>query len=521
MMLLATLLAALPQQPRAPFTDYPQQDAITYAITLTIDLEHTTLQGSVDYTFAAVEPLTTITLDAQHSDDWQVQFTDALGKPMAAQWQQQDSVVLTLPKALAKGEQVQFHASLAGKPVDGFYFTKNRYGEPMAFTDHYAIRARGWLPCEDHPADRARFTLQVAYPEKNELLATGVPPAPANVRPWEPREGFVKADFAGTAEIPPYMFAIVVGPLARVHEDGDPRLVDHFVYQRDVEKAKLALVHHGAWLQTMEKTFGPYLFEKYTTVQCPTRWGGFEAPGNVLLAENLFDGPDHGHGTLAHELVHMWFGDGIGYATWRDVWLSEGFASYFGPWLQEQTGGPALRESLERMRTSWAKSREGHTKSIRDDRFATPDAVLNANTYPKAAWVLHMLRGELGDEKFFAALRSYYEQFAGKAVVNADLTAAIEKSAGVELDWFFAQWLDRIGCPVLKVASGEGAIVVEQTQAGEPYRFWLDLRWQDEHGKAQEQRVRIDGKETRVVVAGAVKELQVDPHVQLLYRPAR
>ena len=520
MFLLATFLAALPQQPPAPFTDYPQQDAIRYAIAVTVDLEHSTLQGSVDYTFAAIEPLTTITLDAQHSADWRVEFTDGLGAPMAAQWQP-DRVVLTLSKALGKGEQVQFRANLAGKPVDGFYFTKNRYGEPMAFTDHYAIRARGWLPCEDHPADRALFTLHVVYPKDQELLAHGVPVAAATaVLPAVPA-GFVAADLAATAEVAPYMFAIVIGPLARVHEDGDSRIVDHFVYRRDVEKGKLALVHNATWLQAMEKTFGPYLFQKYTTAQCPTRWGGFEAPGNVLLAENLFDGPDHGKGTLAHELVHMWFGDGIGYAVWRDVWLSEGFASYFGPWLQEQTGGPSLRDSLARLRTNWAKSREGHTKSIRDDRFATPDAVLNANTYPKGAWVLHMLRGELGDRTFFAALRSYYIQFAGQAVRNADFTAAVAKSAGVELDWFFTQWLDRIGCPELQVAPGEGAIVVEQVQKGEPYRFWLRLRWTDAQGGAQERRVRVDSKVTRVEVQGAVQDVQVDPDVELLYRTAK
>ena len=70
------------------------------------------------------------------------------------------------------------------------------------------------------------------------------------------------------------------------------------------------LIHHGKWIAAMESTFGRYPYKKYTTVQCPTRWGGFEAPGNVQLSEGLFD--RGGTGTLAHELVHMWFGDGVG-----------------------------------------------------------------------------------------------------------------------------------------------------------------------------------------------------------------
>ncbi|GAB4150571.1 MAG: M1 family metallopeptidase [Planctomycetota bacterium] len=500
------------------FPDVPEQDALSYDIDLTVDLEHEQLHGKVRYTFAAVERIESIRLDALHSDAYRVRFAGDDGQELGATWDG-DRVAIALPHPVDPGQKVSFSASLDGVPVDGFYFKENRYGDLMAFTDHYSIRARGWLPCEDHPADRASFSLRLVYPEGLEAVGFGVrsQTGPEEAAP----PGFRSMALRGAAEIPPYMFALVVGPLARVHEEGDPRLVDHFVYRQDVEKAKKALVHHALWLSAMEKTFGPFAFGKYTTVQCPTRWGGFEAPGNVQLAENLFDMPDRGESTLAHELVHMWFGDCVGYSRWREVWLSEGFASYFGPWLHSMAGGPPLARSMDLQRRRWAASFEGRTKSIRDDRFPHPDQALNSNTYPKGAWVLHMLRAELGDEAFFAALKRYFLEHRGTSVVTADFVQSVEESSKKDLGWFFEQWLDRVGCPELRVSASDGRIRVEQVQKGEPYRFWLRLRWKDREGKDVDRRVRVEGRETDVVTDGPVFDLAVDPDVELLFRPAR
>ncbi|MEZ6037130.1 MAG: M1 family aminopeptidase [Planctomycetota bacterium] len=515
--LLAAGIVPAQEQPNANqrYGDVVGQDARDYTISLRVDVAKKELVGIANYTFVAEQPLTSLRLDARRSDTWQVTFFDHAGKEMATEWAE-EHVVLTLPKPAAAGDQLQFTAHLQGTPVDGFYFADNRYGEALAFTDHYSIRAHGWLPCEDNPADRAHFALRLEYPEGMEAVAYGA----MKSEPGEHRDGFRALTATTDTEIPPYMFAIVVGPFARVHEDGDARLVDHLVYARDADKAAPLLTHHAQWLHKMEQTFGPYAFGKYTTVQCPTRWGGFEAPGNVQLAEGLFDNAAGGTGTLAHELVHMWFGDGVGYAEWREVWLAEGFASYFGPWLHADVGGPSLADSMRRMRTRWQQSFEGRTKTVRDDGFPHPDQALNSNTYPKGAWVLHMLRKELGDEKFFAAIKAYYTACRGRAVRTADFVDIVEHTAGTDLDWFFAQWLDRVGCPELKFTVGAEGVVVEQVQKGEPYTFWLTIT--AGHGEAQ-QRYPVRMTEARQVIAvdDVHQGFAVDPDVELLFRLAQ
>lgn len=516
MFLLHLLAFLVPQEPAAApvWTGYPRQDALRYEVSLNADFATRTLTGSARIRVRALEPLEELTLDLRSGESWKISFADAAGAPLAARIGPQQ-VSVPLGRKAAAGEEVEIVATFSGVPVDGLEFAQNRYGEWFLVADPFGTRTRGWLPSEDFVGDRASWRLELTVPAGMEAIGAG---------DWQEQSGGDSAlrRFVGEtrADMPPTLFAFAAGPWERVDEDGDARLRPHFVYPPDVEKAKRGLGQHAEWMEIMERTFGLYLWEKFTTAQVPTRWGGVEYPGNVWLMEGIYDGGDHGIATLAHEFVHMWFGDAVGYATWEHAWLSEGFASYFGPWLHEQSGGLPLKTAMSGARQAWLRSARARQRPVVWKEYPFPDDLFmssSSNTYQKGSWVLHMLRHEVGDEAFFAGISAWYQEHRGSAVTTDSLRAALEKASGRELGWFFTQWLERPNCPVLKVTPTAEGLTIEQLQSGAPFQFPLTLTWEDAGGADQRQTVRVSAAQTTVFIAAGWKDLALDPDVTLLF----
>jgi len=498
----------------ARFYEYPETDFLRYEIALVLDPVKRTAAARIEYEARAIEDLKTVRLDLMAGEQWLPEFRQ--GDELLEFHRDGDRISLALHKPVAAGDTFSFSCEISGTPPDGLYFGETRRGDPCAYLDHYSVRARGWLPCEDHPADRAHFALTLAVPAGFDAVMTGAQ-RPASIEPWATR-GWSTWESETASEIPAYLLGVAVASFARLEEQGDERIVPHFLYEADVEVARPALVYHARWIALLEQAIGPYPYAKYCVVQIPTRWGGMELAGNTFLSERVFEGHRGGIGTLAHELAHMWFGDGVGYADWYEVWLSEGFASYFGPWLDAQTGGPSLEQAMAGQRDRWLSSDVGHTLPVRWRGYENPDAALNANTYPKGAWILHMLRVELGDEVFFAALRDYYARHVGAAARTPDLVAAFERASGRELDWYFEQWLDRPGCPELVCEWGDDGLVVRQVQEGPAFEFLLPLAWTTVDGEPRSARFRVHARETSIGLDGApVRDGQIDPNVELLF----
>jgi aminopeptidase N len=209
---------------------------------------------------------------------------------------------------------------------------------------------------------------------------------------------------------------------------------------------------------------------------------------------------------VAHETVHQWFGDAVTGADWHHLWLSEGFADYFAAVFFELHGGPEGRGPGELRRRMAEAAVEAiarfHEKGdpILDPAETDYLELLNPNNYEKAAWVLHMLRGQVGDEAFFRGMRDYYATFRDGTAWTADFERVMEEASGLELGWFFDQWTRRPGHPVLAVSFApdgpdRARVTVRQVQSAAPFRFPLDLELGWRTGTRRE-RVVVEGEET-------------------------
>lgn len=225
-----------------------------------------------------------------------------------------------------------------------------------------------------------------------------------------------------------------------------------------------------------------------------TRFGGMENSSAIVFTSNLFSRrssarmsrtygiPANNVSLIAHEIAHQWFGDSVTESTWSDLWLSEGFATYFaGLFVQRFEGEEAFQLYMnDAAARVFAYEKERRTPIVDRDTERLLD-LLNANNYQKGAWVLHMLRSSLGDEAFFRGIRKYYETHKHSTASTEDLREALEQASSKPLHNFFARWVYDSGHPQYEltwewVGKKNLRLVLTQLQPGNAFVDPLPLK---------------------------------------------
>jgi aminopeptidase N len=244
-----------------------------------------------------------------------------------------------------------------------------------------------------------------------------------------------------------------------------------------------------------------------------------ENAGAIFYFENSVS--DKGiEGLMAHEIAHQWFGDAASEKSFSNLWLSEGFATYMtNYYMENKYGVDTLKKLMIKDRqTVLSFERRRMTPVVDTTAKSNLMVLLNANSYQKGGWVLHMLRRKLGEDAFWKGIRNYYAKYNGGNANTDDLRKIMEQASGQDLRTFFNQWLFVAGHPQLAINWTYDAdkkminLVVEQKQ-NSLYDVPLELSI-----AGQKHTVNVKDKTTTIQFAAATKPAAIvtDPDINLL-----
>lgn len=417
------------------------------------------------------------------------------GKPAAYQ-RTSGRLNITLPEPVHKGATFVIAVSYHGRPKDGLILKKDKSGNPSAVGDNWPDRVHHWIPSFDHPSAKATVTFSITAPTRDEVVANGLLVGTTDVSATSRRWTFVES-----VPIPAYCMIIAVGDFARFESPNhDAVPLSYYVPLTDKNFAIEGFSTASPALKFFSETIAPYPYEKLALIVGTTSFGGMENSSAIVFGSSLLDPrPDDPVSPVfklreglivivAHEIAHQWFGDSVTESTWADLWLSEGFADYFaGLFVQRYEGEQAFRRYMNDLALACLRYETIVKKPIYDTETEDLLKLLNVNNYQKGAWVLHMLRAELGDEKFFRGIRSYYEAHKNATASSEDLRVALEKASGKNLKDFFASWIYGTGHPRYELSWTWNAnrkkvrLVLKQTQreGAFPNSVLIYLRFSD------------------------------------------
>jgi aminopeptidase N len=360
----------------------------------------------------------------------------------------EDNLTVTLPLPLSLGETAEITVAYNGYPIAGSMGAlswDSHLGVPIISSLSEPEGARTWWPCKDVPSDKAD-PVRMVWTVPDNLFATGNGLLQSTTTP-EP--GWKSYEWVENYPITTYLVAVTATNFAHwrdwyVTTGNDSLPLDHYIYPEDslystIEFADLPEVM--TFFATIYEEY-PFMEEKYGHAEFP--WGGaMEHQTMTSYGENLINGSGYYHYIMVHELAHMWWGDLVTCGTWMDLWLNEGFATYSDAlWIEFDEGAQAFLNRMGSFKSTYFYYDNQNRFPIYD-----PEYLWGGTVYQKGAWILHMLRNVLGEEDFWAFYPEWRNRYGFGSPLTADLQQTLEDVSGMDLDWYFDEWVYMAGYP--------------------------------------------------------------------------
>jgi len=418
----------------------------------------------------------------------------------------------------------------SGIPITGLIIGPNMHGDRTFFSDNWPNKARNWLPLVDHPYDKSTAEFIIIAPDHYQVISNGLLVEESNLD-----NNLKKTHWRQSVPISCWLYAIGVAEFAVDYVDYfEGKSIQTWVYKQDRDKGfydfKVPTKHT---LEFFSDYVGPFAYEKLANVQSNSVKGGMESATAIFYSDVSVTGDrsTRWRNVIIHEVAHQWFGNCVTEYDWDDVWLSEGFATYFTLMFREHAYGrddfvQGLLNAKDRVFDFYEKDK--NASIVHDNLKDMKDVLTYSLQYQKGAWVLHMLRNYVGEEAFRKGIRNYYNKYFNSNTTTEEFKIEIEKTSGLDLDIFFNQWLYNGGNIILdgvwKYDSKKKQIYFEIDQVqNDGYYFEMPLEIGlvfDDKNLYKIETINLEKSNRRYYISSEYKPIDIiiDPNTKLLAR---
>jgi aminopeptidase N len=369
--------------------------------------------------------------------------------------------------------QISYHGTPETEGYDSFEFERID-GATIIFSLSEPTYAPTWWPCKDRIDDKFLVSIEAEYPDSLMLATQG------KLLERKEENGLIKEKRESKYPISTYLVSINLGKyfhwsdIYTTQDSLSSMPVSYYAFPSYYKGAKIDWERTPEMISFFASIFGEYPFidEGYGMSMFGWSMGAMEHQTISSMGYLTITGDKSYEKIVAHELAHQWFGDAVTPATWKDIWLNEGFATYSEAlWAEHKNGKNGLINFMEGL----------DNRYFYGTVYNPPLNLFGTTSYNKGGWCLHMLRGVMGDSVFFNTLREYYVTHKYSTASTIDFQFICEKNYRKDLDWFFNEWIyhgtGRPEYECIVTQTGEQFVIdLRQIQEGEIYTMPVTFR---------------------------------------------
>tara|TARA_Y100000741_G_scaffold222216_1_gene169444 strand:- start:841 stop:2469 length:1629 start_codon:yes stop_codon:yes gene_type:complete len=513
-----------------PYPKNPNIDILNYKFQLNLNDTTDVIYGSAQITLNIKESESRVRLDLvsqnQLGKGMKVHKVTFNGDEVA--YTHEDNVLLIETEGLGYTSNDNITVEYSGNPITGLIIGPNMHGDRTFFSDNWPNKARNWLPLVDHPYDKSTAEFIVEAPNHYQVISNGLLVEETNLN-----RNIKKTHWKQSVPISCWLYALGVAEFAIDYVDYfDGKSIQTWVYKQDRDKGfydfKIPTKHT---LEFFSDYIGPFAYEKLANVQSNSVKGGMESATAIFYSDVSVTGDRsvRWRNVVIHEVAHQWFGNCVTEYDWDDVWLSEGFATYFTLMFREHAYGRddfvnGLNDAKNLVYNHYKTDKE--SSIVHDNLKDMKDVLTYSLQYQKGAWVLHMLRNYIGEDDFREGIRKYYKRYYNSNTTTEEFKKEMEVVSGVELDLFFDQWLYNGGNIILDGGwsydkkKKRVEVTLDQVQ-DDGYIFKMPLElgiYYEDKNLFKLETVKLEKEKGRFYIATETKpkNIKIDPFTKLL-----